>query len=410
MNTSLLCLLVTATTTLPDAPTQTVYRPSTNFVTSISQDDLSPLVVRAQSSPFYGSGTATPPTYAPGIPTSPVQTYADPNSLGTTGQYGTTLPPTYQSVQPFGSPGITSDPWIGGGAPVPYAQPYGGANSGQYGFGLNGVQPYQYGWSGRYDFGMIADEGTRLPGGGDFGGFGILEVDVEKELVTPIWNNYVFSIAPQFNYRSWDGPRIFGGGNDLDENFYRFGLGLKLATPDYGGWNAEVGFNPGYATDFNNTDMSDVWQYDGHAVLFWRMNPTWMWAFGAAYWDRVEDLVIPYAGAVWTPNDIWEFRLIFPESRISMFLGTPFGVPTWLYARGEYHVESYAAETDGTPATKINVQMEDWRALGGLRFETGAVSTFAEVGWVFERDFKADVPGLKGQLHSGLMGRVGLRY
>ncbi|MCA9113320.1 MAG: hypothetical protein KDA52_25470, partial [Planctomycetaceae bacterium] len=84
--------------------------------------------------------------------------------------------------------------------------------------------------------------------------------------------------------------------------------------------------------------------------------------------------------------------------------------PTWFYVRGEYHVESYAAETDGATSTKLNVQMEDWRAVGGLRFETGAVSTFVEAGWVFERDFKTDISGLNGNLDSGFIGRVGLRY
>ncbi|MEZ6050193.1 MAG: hypothetical protein R3C02_02220 [Planctomycetaceae bacterium] len=396
MNTSIICLMVAAAGVLPDAPQQTVYRPSQDFSASLSLDDAPPIVVRAQSSPFYGSG-GTPQTYAPGTVTQQVQPYP-----------GTTLPPTYQPMQPYGVPGATTDPWVGG-APAPNAAPYGNGYPNRYGFGINGVQPYNYGWSARYDVTWMPHEDMSA-GSTVGGGLGILGVDIEKELVTPIWNNYVFSIAPQFDYRSWNGPIIFGGGDDLDENFYRFGLGLALATPDYGGWNAEVGFNPGYASDLNNNDMSDVWQYDGHAVLFWRMNPTWMWAFGAAYWDRVDDIVIPYAGAVWTPNDTWEFRLLFPESRITMFLGTPAGIPTWFYVRGEYHVESYAAETDGATSTKLKVQMEDWRAVGGLRFETGAVSTFVEAGWVFERDFKTDIPGLNGNLDSGFIGRVGLRY
>ncbi len=389
----------------PVAPHQTVYRPSQDFTSAIMEDDVSPVVVRAQDSPFYGSGT--PPTYAPGTGTP---TYPGATAQGTISPFGgTTLPPTYQAAQPFGGPGMTSDPWVGGGGvQIPNANPFANSASGMYGFGINGIQPYRFGWSSRYDVGVLADEGTMGPSGARFGGWGIVEVDIEKELVTPIWNNHILSIAPQFNYRSWEGPTIPGLG--LNGGMYRFGLGLKLATPDYGGWNAEVGFNPGYATDFDNTDTSDAMQWDGHAVLFWRMNPTWMWAFGAAYWDRVDDIIVPYAGAVWTPNDTWEFRLVFPKPRISMFLGTPNGVPTWLYVRGEYHVEQYAVQGQSAAAPKLKIQTEDWRVLSGLRFETGAVTTFAEVGWVFERDFKFDVPGLQGQLHSGLIGRVGLRY
>ncbi|MCA9112901.1 MAG: hypothetical protein KDA52_23310, partial [Planctomycetaceae bacterium] len=84
MNTSIICLMVAAAGVLPDAPQQTVYRPSQDFSASLSLDDAPPIVVRAQSSPFYGSG-GTPQTYAPGTVTQQVQPYP-----------GTTLPPTYQ--------------------------------------------------------------------------------------------------------------------------------------------------------------------------------------------------------------------------------------------------------------------------------------------------------------------------
>lgn len=402
----------------PFAPQLTVYRPVQFFEAAIRQDDVSPVVVRGQSSTFLGAGTTTPPTYAPldssGTASVPGSTYSDPGGLGRGTPSGAALPPPYQTYQqPFG--GSSGDPWIGGGGgiPAPNANPYGAVNPGLYTFGFNGAQPYRYGWSARYDVGVLADEGTTSPFG-SLGGWGITEVDTEKELVTPIWNNYVFSIAPQFNYRAWEGPSFNGivgaPAPGFHGSLYRLGLGLKLATPDYGGWNAEVGFNPAYASDFDNTDFSDAMQWDGHAVLFWRMSPEWMWAFGAAYWDRVDDLVIPQAGAVWTPNQIWEFRLVFPQPRISMYLGTPFAMPTWLYVRGEYHVESYAVELEPTGTADLKIQVEDWRVLAGLRSETGAVTTFAEAGWVFERDAKLDVSGLKGQLHSGLIGRVGLRY
>lgn len=420
VNISLLCLMTVvgaAPTASPDGSAICLYRPAPGFQAAIRHDDAPPLVVRGQSSVFLTSGATSPPAYTTqdvvGI-TGPLgSASASDGGLGTTSPYGAALPPPYQTYQqPFG--GTSGDPWIGGSTvPAPNADPFGTGSPGLYTFGFNGAQPYRYGWSARYDVGIIADEGTTSPFG-SLGGWGIFEVDTEKELVTPIWNNYVFAIAPQFSYRAWEGPSfngiVGGAAPGFHGSLYRLGLGLKLATPDYGGWNTEIGFNPAYATDFDNTDFSDAMQWDGHAVLFWRVSQEWMWAFGAAYWDRVDDLVVPYAGAVWTPNQLWEFRLVLPEPRISLFLGTPFAVPTWLYVRGEYHVESYAVEIEPTVGADLKIQVEDWRVLGGVRSETGAVTTFAEVGWVFERDAKLDVSGLKGQLHSGLIGRVGLRY
>lgn len=408
-----MALVAAGPTANPHNPQVTVYRPVQDFQAAVELDDMPPIVIRGQDSTFMGAGTNAPSTYAPsdGSLATPLPgtMYTDAGTLGTAPSMGTALPPTYQTYQqPFGG-GVSGDPWVGGGVPAPNANPYGVGAPGLYTFGFNGAQPYRYGWSGRYDVGILANEGTTSPFGG-LGGWGILEVDTEKELVTPIWNNYVFAIAPQFSYRSWEGPSLGGGAPGFHGSMYRLGLGLKLASPDYGGWNTEVGFNPSYATDFDNTDFSDAMQWDGHAVMFWRASPAWMWAFGAAYWDRVDDIIIPNAGAVWTPNDLWEFRLIFPKSRISMFLGTPFSVPTWFYVRGEYHVESYAVKIEPTVGAKLKLQTEDWRVLAGLRTESGTVTTFAEVGWVFERDAKLDVSGLKGQMHSGLIGRVGLRY
>ena len=79
----------------------------------------------------------------------------------------------------------------------------------------------------------------------------------------------------------------------------------------------------------------------GRGVVFLRASPQLMIALGAAYWKRVDDIVLPYAGVVWTPNDYWEFRLMFPKSRISYFLGNWWGAATWVYGGVEYNVEAY---------------------------------------------------------------------
>ena len=50
------------------------------------------------------------------------------------------------------------------------------------------------------------------------------------------------------------------------------------------------------------------------AVAFYRTSPQWTWVGGVVYWDRVNDRVLPYAGAIWIPNDHTELRLLFPEA------------------------------------------------------------------------------------------------
>lgn len=138
-----------------------------------------------------------------------------------------------------------------------------------------------------------------------------------------------------------------------------------------------------------------------------------MWALGAAYWDRVDGMVIPYAGVVYTPNQYWEFRLLFPKPRVSVFLGAPWGMPTWAYVSGEYHVEAYEVVVrppGGGGSQQTRVEFEDWRVLGGLRWEAGWLTTFVEAGWVFGREVDYERVGQDFDVDTGFIARMGFRY
>lgn len=394
-------------------------------------------VTRGQSPAFTGPVLGAPqpvttyyqtPTYAPpgGTPS-----YGDPT-------FGGAMPGT---VAPY-----TSDPWLGGGA-MPYGaspygapmSPYGGAGAMPYSYGLNGPQPHKFGFTDRFDTGFIADAGTNIGPNSDLG---IYELNYEKELTVPVFSNWIFSIAGQYGMRLYNGPfaspvalgdtyPVVGGtlpaSPELPGNAHRFGLGLKLQTPTVGGWTLEGGFNPAIATDFQTGLTSDGVLYDAHAVAFWRWNPAWMWAIGAAYWDRVDSMVIPYAGVVWTPNDYLEFRLLFPKPRISLFVGTPFGLPTWLYVQGEYHVEAYQMDMHGpaavdtsmggivTPGELVGVnstrvQIEDWRVVGGLYTEGPFWTAFVEAGAVLGRKVSYSGPVTGFDPDSAFIFRMGFRY
>lgn len=418
VSTLTLAVILSATSGLPDdVSTRDNASP---FAMALSVES-SPLIIRGQTpaleAPPGNGNNYMPAPYSPGgTPYTPgttqeapvISPYVDPGTsgLGTDG-FGT--------ISPYGSPAypapITSDPWLGDAA-VPYAAPAPGMPNGLYSFGLNGPQPYRYGWSSRWDFGFLPSEGTSSP---SVGSLGIFEMDVEKEWVAPMAWNWIFSVAPQFSLRTWDGPRGTAGPPpiSLPGAGYRFGLGLKMATPQYMGWSAEFGFNPAIASDLGGTLTSDGWLFDGHAVAFWRWNPYWMWALGAAYWDRVDGMVIPYAGVVYTPNQYWEFRLLFPKPRVSVFLGAPWGMPTWAYVSGEYHVEAYEVVVrppGGGGSQQTRVEFEDWRVLGGLRWEAGWLTTFVEAGWVFGREVDYERVGQDFDVDTGFIARMGFRY
>jgi hypothetical protein len=403
------------------APTDDLAVPATRTAPSVFQAALQgeEAVLRGQSPAFAEPMYAAPTPYTTFFQ-SP--TYAP--TPGTPGMMGTQPAPYY------GDP-LTSDPWLGGAPGYGgggMANPYGGGAYGAgaqgYTFGLNGPQPYRFGWTARHDVTYISSVNTNV--GGDFG---VLGYDWEKELTVP-WYNWVFSIAPQYNLRVYDGPQVprptagivgspVAAAPELPGNVHRFGLGLKLATPTIGNWTFEGGFNPALTTDFGTSIDSESWLFDAHAVAYWRWNPQWMWAIGAAYWDRAEDIVVPYAGAVWTPNDYVELRLLFPKPRISFFLGTPGGIPTWFYVQGEYHVEAYYLDIEGPRRNAAGglvnvgdarVQLEDWRVVGGFYGEGQWVTAFIEAGAVLGRDvsYGGQIRGFSPD--NAFILRMGLRY
>jgi len=350
--------------------------------------DQSAWVVRAQS-PQPGGPLVGPPqgvsSYYP--PVYPVQ------SSSGTDPFASPATPAY--------PAPLQDPFSAGGI-QPYVAP--GMQGNYYTLGINGPQPQRYGWRDKLDFTFLPSEGTSSPNVGSFESFGI---DAEMLHTKPIWGNWTFGIGPQFGYRSWQGPS--SPASDLPGGVYRLGLDLLLRTPTVGNWTIELGFDPSIATDFNSSINRDAFLLDGHIVGFWQWTPKFTVALGAFYWDRVDSIVLPYAGIIWNPNDIWEFQLVFPKPRVTAFLGTPWGIPTWVYGGVEYHVEAYGVKPgDFTDSTRV--QMADWRALGGIRWETGRLTSFLEAGYIFDRKVDYKSIGTDFNINSGFIGRVGFRY
>jgi hypothetical protein len=100
---------------------------------------------------------------------------------------------------------------------------------------------------------------------------------------------------------------------------------------------------------------------------------------------------------------------MFPKSRISYFLGNINNGAHWLYATGEYHVESYQIDQPGVSSHQ-QVQMQDWRFAVGLRSDHVTYDKFIEVGVVIGRnvDFLQTTPSFN--LNDTLMLRAGVKF
>lgn len=386
MNASLVCLL-TALVAQPqlDEPIS-VYKPSADFQ----------MVVRGQT-PIYEEATPS----GPGVPGTVVgPTYVVPPNGGPA-----PFPYNGGTVSPFQPAPLMQDPFIG---PPAFGAPYAGMGPSHFAFGANGPQPYQFGWTVRQDAGLIPNEPTE----GNLGRFGVTEFDTELEYTSALPTGAIFSFTQQYNLRLWEGPTSdTPAAIGLPGNVHRFGWDFELSTPANLPWSLQLGFNPSINTDFDSSLTSDAWNWDGRGIAFYRASPHWMLALGLGYWDRVNDKIIPYAGAVWTPDDRWEWRLVFPKPRVSYYLGCPFGVPAWLYVSGEYHIEAYQVDVDRVPPamSQDKIELEDWRVVLGVRNAVGRYSSFLEGGWIFGRkvDFLR-TPGFN--VSSGFILRGGVQF
>ena len=308
-------------------------------------------------------------------------------------------PPAMMS--PFSRPAV-GDPFIGGpGQPSPYTP----GPAVQFAFGANGPQPYRYGVTSRVEMGIMPKERTDT----GIGNMGVLETDIDFEYTAPTGLGWIFSVTQEYGLRNYDGP---SGDVGLAGSVHRFGGDFELATPaDNGPWSMQLAFNPSLNTDFAHSPNRDAYNWDGRAIAFYRHSPHFLLALGAGYLDRVNDQVIPYAGVVLTPNDRWEWRILFPESRVSYFLGNFGGVSQWMYLRGEYHIEAYQVELGPDAARyRDKIQLEDWRLLLGVRGAGGWVTGFAEAGIVMGRKVKFGGPTSNFGVSTGFIGRAGMRF
>ena len=268
--------------------------------------------------------------------------------------------------------------------------------------GINGPQPARLGFTPLFDMTVIMPSTAKSPANGHLT---VQEYDGALRHVSMLGPDWVFTNTAQGGARLWDGPNS----PDLPGSVFRAGWDFLLSSPQYGRWSGQIDFNPSINADFQQSLGREAFNFDGNVTAFYQVSRQLMLVLGVQYWDRVNDIIIPNAGVVWNPTDRLELRLLFPKSRIGYFLGNIGNAGHWLYATGEYHVESYQIEVPGVSG-RDQIQMSDWRVAIGLRSDHQWYDKYVEVGYVFGRE----VTYLRSQpnfnLGDGIMIRAGVRF
>lgn len=302
------------------------------------------------------------------------------------------------------APPLGADPFIAG---PQFQQPFGGGFPGAAGnqafstFGAQGPSPFRTGVHQSLDVEWIPETSVSGNANGNFEQFGI---DYTLGYTGSFIPGWVYSWENEFRYRGWDGPQGVPG---LPGSAYRFGFNFEVESAQAGPISVKLGVRPSLNSDLGGSIASDAFQLDGRALVLFQLSPSWTAILGAGYWDRVNDRVIPYVGVVYQ-NDLWQVKLMFPESEISLFVGNEALGSKWIYARAEYHVEAYNVNTGNG---RDGVEFEDTRVLLGFRMDGGTYQWYTEGGWIFDRtvDFGNNANGAFDP-STGFVLRMGWKY
>jgi len=358
--------------------------------------------IRAQDAAlFVGQAVPNPsPPMNPASAGAAIPTLETPIPVATPEVYNPFQPMSLM-YQPMGAP-VLNDPFQPGADPVLTSPDLMGPMAPIYA-GVNGPQPFRFGFIPRVDIGYVPESDVE----GYDAGVEMFDLDTELRYNSPFAYGWVFSSAGQFNYRSWS---FDGSAFPADRlNLYRFAWDGQLITPEVAGWQWQFTFNPSLNTDFEQQLTSDAWNFDAHIMAYYRVDPMVQVVLGVGYWDRLDDIVIPYAGVIILPDDRWELRLLFPKARISYFLGNCGGGSHWLYLSGEYRVESYQFELPTVPS-RNQLQYEDWRLALGVRSDHGWFDKYIEVAWVLGRNFEFRTGIPKVDVDDSVLVRAGIRF
>ena len=270
----------------------------------------------------------------------------------------------------------------------------------QFAYGSAGVQPYRLGWFSYDDF--VFMPGARAAAGGNFQD---LEWNTWLRYSRLVNGSMVFAWSAGLNGKFFTGPTGIALPADGDQLVSDFQLSSYWTGP----WNWQLGVTPQIASDFSRTLNSNSFMVDARAVLLYRPVAEWTLAAGAAFWNRASDHLIPYGGLIWAPNNRWEFRFMFPRSRVSYYAGNWRGFETWGYISGEYNLEAYQLDFKA-PRASVRGEFSDYRFLKGFNFERGRWNFFWEGGAVFDRHVRFRGPVHDFGINEGLMLRTGITY
>lgn len=272
----------------------------------------------------------------------------------------------------------------------------------QFAFGNAGFQPYRLGWY----FGDEVPYMPTAPVRGVTGTFQDVQYNSWVRYARTFGDRLLFSWTGSWFSSWWTGPSGVNLPPDADQLMADF----QLSSLNRGPWNWQIGITPQLNADFHRALNHNAYMLDGRFVLFYQASPELRFAAGLAYWNRVHGIIIPYGGVLWAPNNRWEFRVFFPETRVSRYLGNLNGTDVWNYVSIGWKANAWQVTLQDTHPAKTRMQMSYAELLAGTSAASGVWTAFLEGGLIFDRRvlFRSFAPPFT--INSNGMVRIGVLY
>ncbi len=213
-------------------------------------------------------------------------------------------------------------------------------------------------------------------------------------------------IEPGTDFWVVDAPHGFDLPSTLHDDYLEFHWLGKLNDC----WGADLMVTPGWHSDYHNSNGSQAFRAEAHAVIVYTWSPTLKIALGAAYWGRLNANVVPAGGIIWVPNEDARFELIAPKPRIAYRIYCDPCFERWAYIAGEFGGGQWAIEQAGGVDNILNYT--DYKVMLGIEHKSLNLSLngFAEIGFVFGRQLEYQHFLPNQNLPDTLMARFGLSY
>jgi hypothetical protein len=198
--------------------------------------------------------------------------------------------------------------------------------------------------------------------------------------------NMPLLITPLLTVYFLDGPS--DPAHDLPPRIYDAEIEFRWVPRIGERWLFDIAVSPGVHSDFENLD-NNAFRTTGRILGVWTWRDKLKVALGVIYLDRDDIPFLPATGLIWTPNDDWNFELVYPRPRIARRISYTCDREDWLYLGGELGGGTWSVQRGGM--TQDMLATRDYRILIGVeRKRPGGAGVRFEAGWVFGREYEFD--------------------